>query len=157
MKGIRQIMNLKHPYIERENSHENVLIKANQKLTNEGKIRQISFISEYILDQAARLAGHVLRSSEQDPLRQVTFQVNKAIPLRPEKLRVGRPKIHWAESTLDRIWSIWGGWQDTFEEFDPANEDHSNSLLEAANSRIFWPISTKKVQKQKHSKKGAPF
>jgi hypothetical protein len=139
MKGIRQILNLQHPYIVRENSHENVMIKANQKITSEGKTRQISFISDYLLDQAARLAGHVLRSPAEDPLRQVTFEVNKAVPLRPEKLRVGRPKVHWAESTLDRIWTIWKGWQNTtdFEEFDPCDYNHGDTLLEAANLRIF--------------------
>ncbi len=49
--------------------------------------------------------GHIIRASNQDPLRAVTFSPGtlSVIPLDAKK-RPGRPKLDWIEETKNDIW-----------------------------------------------------
>ena len=51
-----------------------------------------------------KLLGHVLRSSNVDPLRQVTFVEDSAKPLAYTKRRSGKPREQWTEVAMKRVW-----------------------------------------------------
>ena len=65
------------------------------------------------------------------------------MPHVPEVLRVGRPRTHWVESTMEHIWNsledmrlheddvenLWG-------ELDPRNETHCEWIENLAQARI---------------------
>ena len=51
-----------------------------------------------------KLLGHVLRASNEDPLRQVTFVEDSAKPLAYTKRRSGKPREQWTEVAMKRVW-----------------------------------------------------
>ena len=51
-----------------------------------------------------KLLGHVLRASNEDPLRQVTFVEDSAKPLSYTKKRAGKPREQWTEQAMKRVW-----------------------------------------------------
>ena len=46
-------------------------------------------------ERRAKLAAHILRSSDNDPMRQVTYKPGSADAIEIGKRRVGRPRQHW--------------------------------------------------------------
>lgn len=48
-----------------------------------------------ILDEQRIKIGHILRSPNSDPLRQVTYQPDSADPVEIGRRRVGRPRQQW--------------------------------------------------------------
>ena len=142
MKGLRRILRKKHPFWDRENSNAHILRLSNEKAYTKGD-RQITLLTDYILDSSCKLLGHVIRTSNEDPLRQATLRPGTANPHVPEIRRVGRPRIHWVESVMEHIWdsledmriqeddvdNLWG-------EFDAKNEDHCEWIENLAHARI---------------------
>ena len=142
MRGIRRILQKKHPFWDRQNSHAHMIRLANEKAhTNTDK--QIMLLTEYILDSSCKLLGHIIRATNSDPLRQPTLRPGSARPHVPEVRRVGRPRTHWVESTMEHVWdtledmrlqeddveNLWG-------EFDPNNVDHCEWIGNLAQARI---------------------
>ena len=48
--------------------------------------------------------GHIIRTDNNDPLRQVTFLPNTATPNFPHIKRVGRPRLNWVHCTKRTIY-----------------------------------------------------
>ena len=46
-------------------------------------------------ERRAKLAAHILRSSDNDPMRQVTYKPGSADAVDVGKRRIGRPRQHW--------------------------------------------------------------
>ena len=46
-------------------------------------------------DKKASLLGHILRTEDDDPLRQVTFQPGTAYRVEYGKKRIGKPRQNW--------------------------------------------------------------
>ena len=46
-------------------------------------------------ERRAKLAAHILRSSDNDPMRQVTYKPGSADAVEVGKRRIGRPRQHW--------------------------------------------------------------
>ena len=73
---------------------------------------------------------HIMRSNEEDPLHQVTFD-NKGIKenyvKQYEKKKVGRPRGHWTDTAMSEK-------RDEFHEteFDRDNESHFSMLFSIA-------------------------
>ena len=63
--------------------------------------RKIRSFTEYLDDQAIKLAGHLVRAGNEDIMRQCTFIPDTCIPLAPTKRRVGRPRYKWFEELLE--------------------------------------------------------
>lgn len=97
--------------------------------------------------------GHVMRSDEEDPMRQVTFIKDTASPVKPEKNRVGRPMTHWKEGVMEKVWDKLEAWnnlqplepsatnptpapQGTRETFNIDDDNHRDMLLELAKKRL---------------------
>ena len=141
MKGLRRILRKKHPFWDRTNSNAYILQVANERAYTDTS-REIALLTEYILDSSCKLLGHIIRTSNEDPLRQATLKPNTARPHVPEVRRVGRPRTHWVESTMDHVWEtledmriqqkdfeLWGN-------FDPRNVTHCEWIENIAQARI---------------------
>ena len=73
---------------------------------------------------------HIMRSEEEDPLYQVTFEEYGFN--RYEKRRVGRPRGHWAKTTMNETMC----WVEDVE-FDHTDEADYLVLFSAAIDRKF--------------------
>jgi hypothetical protein len=51
--------------------------------------------TEILDEQRIKLAGHILRSPNSDPLRQDTYQPDSADPVEIGRRRIGRPRQQW--------------------------------------------------------------
>jgi hypothetical protein len=112
LKGLRRILHLKTTFIDRNNTNEFVVQKANEAL-NAGRYhlppaqqKQVRIFSEYLREKQLTLFGHVLRAPNQDPMRITTFLPNSASLVEGWKRRVGRPKKHWAKEMREIAWKI---------------------------------------------------
>ena len=65
--------------------------------------RRVRPFLEELEVRRARLAGHILRASNDDPLRQVSYQPNGAEPMQVGKRRVGRPQQQWQYRTNEAV------------------------------------------------------
>ena len=61
--------------------------------------KQIKLISDIIKDKQIKLLGHIIRTEEDDPLFQTTFEVSGEYKTY-KKQRVGRPRGWWAEEAM---------------------------------------------------------
>ena len=68
---------------------------SNNKYTFDSVDKRVRPISEELDDKRIRLTGHILRSTDTDPLRQVSYKPGSAAPLDIGKRRVGRPRQQW--------------------------------------------------------------
>lgn len=94
MRGLCQILKMRHPYVDRAITNECVLETAARALDLEGRARIRGF-SEYYMAQRKSLFGHVLRARPDDPMRQVTFFEGTGEPKFARNIRVGRPGLDW--------------------------------------------------------------
>ena len=106
-KALRNILNLKHTFIDRNNTNEFVINKANEVLSIlNNKDIKILHISDFIIQQRIKFCGHLIRASDDDPTRNITFEKNSAKPVDPGKRRIGGPRKHWTIETLKLIWGL---------------------------------------------------
>ena len=74
-----------------------LLKTANKHAKNDEK--PYSPPSEAIRKNKMKVLGHVLRSPQEDPMRTVTVK-RKCKFITPKKRRVGRPRLHWANTAF---------------------------------------------------------
>ena len=60
-----------------------------------GTPSKIRLFSELLKDRRVKLAGHILRSRNSDPLRSVSYERNSAVNYNVGKRRVGVPRQQW--------------------------------------------------------------
>ena len=116
-KGLRKILNIEHTYVNRANTNESILQRANQyKNPRHLPGKNILPFSAYVHKKQEQLLKHVVRSPNEDPLRQAMLQESTPYPVVTEKRRVGRPKQLWTHEVYKRIWNASGlGSQNAFE------------------------------------------
>ena len=115
LRGLRQILKKETTYAQmiqgevKSNTNESIFELANNILKHQwdSKPRDVPYrpikpVSQYIAERSLALCGHVLRCSDKDPLRRVTFKKQSAIPKLYHKNRSGRPRYHWTHINLDR-------------------------------------------------------
>ena len=113
MRGLRHIMGIQHSYWSRE-KNEDIITKVNRVINKkpnitddwreimrpglERKEKRVMLVSETLKLRRRKLLGHVIRTDESDPMNQVTFSSEgyKGYDYK----RVGRPRGHWAETTI---------------------------------------------------------
>ena len=79
IRGLRKILKMGTTFINRANSNKAVYDKATRvAYPREGDQRVVLPFSEYHKKKKAKLLGHILRTDEDDPLRQVSFQPGTA-------------------------------------------------------------------------------
>ena len=92
--------------------------------------REIIPFSKMLEQRRVKLAGHVLRSSSTDPMRQISYQPDSASPCIIGR-RVGRPRQQWLHNTNVVIYTALTG-NDNYM----GSEAHTARILQAARNRI---------------------
>ena len=80
-------------------------------------------------ERRVRLAGHILRSPNWDPLRQVSYEPDSTVPKHIGKRRVGRPRQQWVFKSTEDIHALHSHTQ---YEADPFQNE---AILRAAKNR----------------------
>ena len=110
LKGIRKIMKWKTTFVERGNTNERLLRKANQLAQAEGKKYIIKRFSEAYKEAKAKRGIRTLKKTCSDPVKYTTLNSEDGIwdfSLKAGgKLRIGKPKNKWAAEALSDIWNI---------------------------------------------------
>ena len=76
--------------------------------------------------------GHILRTNQEDPLRQITFQQDSAYRVSYGKKRVGKPRQNWIHQTKKYVYeNVMGHWAYTEEK---AQDDR---IFNSARDRKF--------------------
>ena len=84
------------------NTNQRVYDRASQIAYPEGNDGVKPFIG--VLDERKiKLAGHILRAPDSDPLSPVTYKHGSAEPTDVGKRRVGRPRQHWTFKSKELI------------------------------------------------------
>ena len=83
-------------------------------------------------NRKAKLMGHIARTENNDPLRQITFQADTAYRIQYGKKRVGKPRQNWIHQTKKYIYTQKLGYTSYQEE--NAQDD---TILQNAVARIF--------------------
>ena len=90
----------------------------------------LHLFSEILDEKRVRLAGHILRTADNDPLRQVAYEPGTASIKQVGKRRIGRPRQSWAHSTNELIHS-------NRSQLEYTGSDYQNqSILQVARQRF---------------------
>lgn len=115
LKGLRGILRMATTYIDRQNTNDEVIRRANECL---GEGREIELFNETHNNRRMKLAAHLLRRGDDDPGRHCTYYPGTARPRENPCRRVGRPRIKWANATHSMLWRQ-AAPQVGEDEFDP--------------------------------------
>ena len=132
LRGLRKILGLSTTFVNRSNANEHVSQKANEEIGHTpGTPSKIKLFSDLQKKWRVKLAGHVLRSNNSDPLKRVSYERNPAVNYNVGKRRVGGPRPQWLLYTSRYVWEkIERG---TFEN----TVEQNHKLLGLARSRQF--------------------
>ena len=136
LRGFRKILGLQTTYVNRANTNEVVMRKANEEINKNrsGNKRVLKLFSDLVLERRGRLAGHIIRAPPEDPLRQVSYQPNSADSYTVGKRRVGGPRQQWLFHSNKYIWENVLG-----HTFNPyiSSQHQNNEIFRTANDRQF--------------------
>ena len=105
LRGLRKILGLTTTYINRQYTNEFVIQKANDELGHQpGAPLRIKLFSDLLIDRRIKLAGHILRCEDNDPLRRVSYEPNSADTFNVGKRRVGGPRQQWTQYANKYAW-----------------------------------------------------
>ena len=125
MKGLRRILKFPPTFIDRSITNQRVLdiLRVSYQI-------RIDLFSHTWLHKKLKLFGHILRSSPDDPLRQVLFEYNTFIP-KIEYRRPGKPRTSWLLQAFKDAFEKLG----RAEEYDYDNPEHQNFVIQIARER----------------------
>ena len=106
LRGLRQILKILTTYIDRRWTNDRVLELASRTAYPRDPNSRIRPVTIDLDQKRVRLAGHILRAPNHDPLRQVSYQQNSAEPKHIGKRRVGRPRQHWVFKSSEDIHAL---------------------------------------------------
>jgi len=96
LRSLRKILGIAPTFVDRRNTNVAVLQKCTDTaFPDPGDRRTVQLFSSLYLNRKAKLLGHVIRSSNDDPLRQVSFEPDTAVRVHYGKKRCGRPRQNW--------------------------------------------------------------
>ena len=116
VKGLRRILGFKHTNWDREATNELILSTATQHAFRTGSPkniarnagRKIELYSQAYIKRKQKLLGHIIRTGNEDPLRQVALHPDSAKPIifvnDKGKRRSGQPRHTWAYEASKRVW-----------------------------------------------------
>ena len=94
-----------HTYYDRSNTNARLLEEASKLAYGAGSTKKISLFSDFYANRRAKLLGHVIRATTNDPLRQVTLEPYSATRPSYGKKRVGKPRHNWTKETKSYVWT----------------------------------------------------
>ena len=95
LRGSRKKLKLPTAYFDRRFSNARDYDIATSVQYYDTVEKRVRPISEELDDKRIWLTGHILRSTDTDPRRQVSYKPGSAAPLDIGKRRVGRPRQQW--------------------------------------------------------------
>jgi hypothetical protein len=112
IKGLRKILGFKHTYWDRSATNQKFLDTATEIAYRKGSAKflarnagkQIELFSQTFQKRRKKLMGHVIRTDDSDPLRQVSLQPGTAKPVHWGTRRAGKPRQQWSHNVLNLIW-----------------------------------------------------
>ena len=128
LRGLRQILRMQTTYVNRQNTNQRVYQTASDIAFPSGN-GCVKPFTELLDERRIKLAGHILRSPNSDPLRQVTYQPDSAEPVEIGKRRIGRPRQQWTFRSNELIHSKLS--HTDYRGFDVQN----HNILTAARQR----------------------
>ena len=136
-QALRQILKYKSTFVDRTRTNHALLTEANRRLNigSRGTLwRTISPFSVQWNKKREKLLMHVIRSAVTSPMRMCTFDTGTAVPLLPDRRRVGRPRSHWTICGLQQLWDKFAANRPD-EVFNPLSLHHSEWITNLAASR----------------------
>ena len=107
IKGLRNLLKMKHSFIDRNNTNKLIWETANKTIKEENKdAKEIETIEDTLCKRRIKFLGHILRAPNEDPVRNVTFYPSTAKPIEPNNRRIGGPKKHWTWETMIMSWKF---------------------------------------------------
>ena len=129
IRGLRKILNLPPTFIDRRFTNRHVLQRASDLMSTHGNI---ILFSHCYNERRAKLLGHIARTSQEDPLRQISFQPDSVNRIPYGKKRSGRPRQNWLHHTKKYIY------EEKLQRYNyeetTLNDVH---IYNAANTRVF--------------------
>ena len=112
IRGLRKILNLKHTHWDRTATNARILQLATEETYRKGteaqkkrnEHKEVQKFSTTYKQRREKLLGHIIRTGDGDPLRQVTLQEGLARPVNWGKRRNGHPREKWTQSTMKGLW-----------------------------------------------------
>ena len=105
MKGLRQILGMRTTSVNRANSNSRVLEEATKAAhPNPNDTRKVQLFSVQHKEMKTRLLGHIIRTDNSDPLRQLTFQAGTCCRVEYGKKRIGKPRQNWIHQTKKYVY-----------------------------------------------------
>lgn len=142
LKGLRQILEITATYVDRTHTNKYVYARATEAVRALRRERRdaaecvVRPLRHDLTDRCIIFLGHGLRKCDEDPMRSCTFEPGSARPIRPEKLRVGRPRDSCVEKTLKAAWNrLREGVGLPLAGFSVRNAEHLWQVQEAAAHR----------------------
>jgi len=130
LRGLRKILKVPTTFVDRRFSNARVYELASETAYPNDPHRKVRPFSEILDEKRVRLAGHILRTADNDPLRQVAYEPGTASIKQVGKRRVGRPRQSWAHSTNELIHS-------NRSQLEYTGSDYQNqSILQVARQRF---------------------
>ena len=106
IRGLRQILKKKHTFYNRNHTNAHILQEATKlAYPKEEDLRKVKKFGDVYEDRRVKLLGHIIRTENHDPLRQVSLKPGTAE--RPDigKKRIGGPKQNWTRKTKEHVWN----------------------------------------------------
>ena len=97
-------------------------------------------LSKYIEKRAIAHIGHLCRANCDDPVRKVIWthaEGEDATLNIPSKFRVGRPRMCWIRTYLEKIWDKFKYLAGENGKFNFKNRTHLNMVEDFAKERLF--------------------
>ena len=101
LRGLRKILRMVTTFVDRANTNEEVLRRADKCLK---KGKRVEMFSVTHTKRRIKLAAHLLRRHDHHPGRSCAYKPGTATPITNPKKRVGRPKIRWTDATHEHAW-----------------------------------------------------
>ena len=122
------ILRIPTTYVDRRYTNQRVYETATRMAYPLGN-STIKPFSTTLDERRAKLAAHILRSSDNDPMRQVTYKPGSADAVEVGKRRIGRPRQHWTFHSNQLIHNLIS--HTDYHAYDFQNEN----ILAAARQR----------------------
>ena len=123
MKSLRRILKIPPTFLDRSYPNQRVM-----DILRDTYNSPVHLFSQICLNRKLKLFGHILRSSPDDPLRQVLFEYNSFIP---RNRRPGRPRTDWLLQSFKDAFTLLG----RAGEFDSKTLEHIQFIVQHANAR----------------------
>ncbi len=133
-RGIRKILQVPTTFIDRTYSNSKLIELSNNLIDTFSKYRpnHIKPFSEYWKHKCGKLLGHVIRSNDDNPIRQTTLLDGSAKEIPSGKRRVGKPRKDWLNETKKYV----------FQKIHPgrvfqSNDQTDDTIYQDAVNRLF--------------------